>query len=194
MVPVFRAVALTVALLGSPLAAQSAAITDTATTFSFTMNGTEMTVSRRGASCPTSCVQPMQIAPGVATLAELEVIAFLQDAVSDGTGLLVDVRMPGTFSSGSLPGAVNVPVATFQPSNPYRNDLLSALGVTNLGASPGFSNAFSLVIFAGGADDQNAADAIKSLLDAGYPASKIRYYRGGASSWTTLGLNLSVGQ
>ncbi|MFP7672044.1 rhodanese-like domain-containing protein [Marivita sp. S0852] len=194
MVPVFRAVALTVAFMASPVAAQSSAITETTTTFTFNLNGTEMTVSRTGLSCPSSCIQPMQAALGVTTLAELEVIAFLQEAVGSGTGLLVDVRMPDRFSSGSLPGSVNVPVATFQPSNPYRDDLLSALGVTNLATTPDFSNAFSLVIFANGPDDTGAVDAINSLLDAGYPAGKINYYRGGASSWTTLGLNLSVGQ
>lgn len=194
MVPVFRTVSLAVALIGSPLLAQSSAITETARSFSFLMHGNEVTISRQGPSCPSSCVQPIQVAPGVDTLGELEVIAFLQNAVSTGSGLLVDVRMPSSFSSGSVPGAVNVPIATFAADNPYRDDLLSALGVTSVGTVPNFGSAFSLVIFGGGTDDKDAPTAINSLLDAGYPAGKIRYYRGGASDWTRLGLNLSVGQ
>ncbi len=194
MVSVRRAVIAAGLAAGSPLVAQSSAITEGATTFAFSLNGVEMTVTRSGPSCPSSCIQPISIAPGVETLGELEVIAFLQNAVSTGTGLLVDVRMPGTFSSGSVPGSVNVPLATFQPDNPYRTDLLSALGVSNPETAPSFAGAFSLVIFGNGPDDSTARDAIRHLLGAGYPPAKIKYYRGGASTWSALGLNISVGQ
>lgn len=194
MVPVFRAVLLTFAFSASPLIAQSSAITETARTFTFSMNGNDVSISRRGPPCPSSCVQPMQVSPGVSTLGELEVIAFLQNAVSGGSGLLVDVRTPNAFSTGSVPGAVNVPVATFAHDNPYRADLLSALGVTTSSGALNFGGAYKLVIFGGGPDDSDAPDAIESMLDAGYPAGKIQYYRGGLSDWTTLGLNLSVAQ
>ena len=194
MVPVNRTVAVAVACLGSPLLAQSSAITETARTFSFSMHGEEVTITRRGASCPNSCVQPMSVAPGVATLGELEVIAFLQNAVSNGSGLLIDVRMPTSFSTGAVPGAVNVPAATFAPENPYRPDLLSAMGVAGVDSAPSFASAFSIVLYGRGTDDKDAPNAINSLLDAGYPAGKIQYYRGGISDWTQIGLNLSVGQ
>lgn len=194
MVSVRRAVLAAGIAAGSPLIAQSTAITEGASAYSFTMNGVEMTITRSGPSCPSSCIQPMSAAAGVETLGELEVIGFLQNAVSTGTGLLVDVRMPGTFSSGSVPGAVNVPVATFLPENPYRNDLLSALGVSTPETAPGFAGAFTLVLFGNGPDDAAARDAITHLLGAGYPPSKIKYYRGGATTWSALGLNISVGQ
>lgn len=194
MVSVQRAVVAAALLFGGPLFAQSATITESASAFKFTMNGTEVMVTRNGLSCPSSCIQPMIAATGVDTLGELEVIGFLQNAVSSGSGLLVDVRMPATFSSGTIPGAVNVPVATFLPDNPYRADLLSALGVTNADSMPGFGGAFTLVIFGDGPDDQDANDAIKHLISGGYPADKIKYYRGGTASWSALGLNISVGQ
>jgi rhodanese-related sulfurtransferase len=194
MVPVFRSVGLTAALVGSPLLAQSAAITENARTFSFNMNGTELTISRSGPSCPNSCIQPISVTEGVTTLGELELIAFLQTTVGRGAGLLVDVRMPARFSAGTIPGAVNVPVAAFAPDNPYRTDLLSALGASNVQATPNFDAAFSLVLFAGGPDDKIAPDAIRNLINAGYPPGKIQYYRGGTADWSTLGLNLSVGQ
>lgn len=179
---------------GGPLSAQSASITEIASSFSFVLNGTEITVTRTGPSCPSSCVQPIRVSSGVDTLGELEVISFLQTAVSGGSGLLVDVRAPARFSSGSVPGAVNVPLATFLPENPYRSDLLSALGVTNANAAPGFAQAFTLVLFGNGPDDADAPNAIGHLLDAGYPDAKIKYYRGGASTWSTLGLSNSVDQ
>jgi rhodanese-related sulfurtransferase len=194
MVPVLRTVSLTAALFGSPLFAQSATITETDGTFTFNMNGTDVIISRTGPTCPNSCIQPISVIDGVATLGELEVISFLQNTVGRGVGLLVDVRMPSRFSAGTIPGAVNVPVATFSVDNPYRKDLLSALGATDVEATPNFDAAFSLVLFAGGPDDKIAPDAIRNLIDAGYPAGKIQYYRGGTADWSTLGLNLSVRQ
>lgn len=194
MVPVFRMVGLTVALFGSPGFAQSSAITETARTYTFSMQGSEVTISRNGPPCPGSCLQPMSVAPGVDTLGELEVIAYLQGAVSNGSGLLIDVRTPRDFSTGAVPGAVNVPVATFAPNNPYRNDLLSALGVKDVSTNPNFNRAFSLVIYGSGSDDRGAQDAINDLLNAGYPAGKIFYYRGGASDWAQLGLSLALAQ
>lgn len=181
-------------IAGGPLLGQSAAITESESSFSFTMNGSNMRVTRSGPSCPSSCIQPMRAAAGVETFGELEVIDFLQDSVSDGSGLLIDVRMPSTFSAGTVPGAVNVPVKTFRPDNPYRSDLLSALGVQTPDSRPGFADAFTLVIFGDGPDDADATAVIDHLLDAGYPAGKISYYRGGAARWSALGLNTTVGQ
>ncbi|MEN8658570.1 rhodanese-like domain-containing protein [Marivita sp.] len=194
MVSVRHAVIAAGIAASSPLVAQSSAITEGGSAFAFTMNGVEMTITRTGPSCSPSCIQPMTAAAGVETLGELEVIGFLQNVVSTGSGLLVDVRMPGTFSSGSVPGSVNVPVATFKPDNPYRADLLSALGVSNPETAPNFASAFSLVIIGNGPDDGAARDAIQHLLGAGYPPNKVKYYRGGASTWSALGLNISVGQ
>lgn len=194
MVSVGRVASAAVIAAGGPLFAQSAAITEEASTFSFSMNGAEMIVSRSGPSCPSSCIQPMIAAAGVDTLGELEVIGFMQSSVSAGSGLLIDVRMPAIFSSGSLPSAVNVPVATFSPDNPYLGDLLSALGVQETGSSRNFDRAFNLAVFGGGRDDGDVRDAIAHLINAGYPASKIKYYRSGISGWSTLGLNIAVGQ
>lgn len=47
----------------------------------------------------------MIAATGVATYGELEVLGFLETKVSDGAGLLLDVRSPHDFASSSIPGA-----------------------------------------------------------------------------------------
>ena len=49
-------------------------------------------------------VQPLQVAAGVATVGELEVIELLNRGAA-----LVDTRVPDSRSGVSLPGAVNIP-------------------------------------------------------------------------------------
>ncbi len=174
----------------APAFAQDTRITRDMARFETTLNGRALTIERNGPACPSKCLQPMQAASGIATIGELEVLDFLDSFASRGRGLLVDARLPEGFAAGTIPGAVNVPFATVQPDNPYRDDLLNALGVQG----NDFSNAFSLVFFAGGADADEAPRALRSLLDAGYPAEKLSYYRGGLKSWLALGLTTVVGQ
>lgn len=168
--------------------AQSSRITQDIAVFETTLNGRALRIQRNGVACPPACVTPMQAASGVATVAELEVLDFLDLFVSAGSGLLVDVRLPDGFASGTVPGAVNVPVATLRPENPYRDDLLNALGVR----AGDFSQAYDLVLLGGSAADPQAAEAVRSLLDAGYPATKLKYYRGGVAAWQALGLDLAA--
>ncbi|MFW2588466.1 rhodanese-like domain-containing protein [Sagittula sp. SSi028] len=175
--------------LALPAQAQSSRITQDMPQFEATVNGQTLNIQRNGAACPPSCVQPMQAATGVATIAELEVLDFIDAMVAKQRGLLVDVRLPEVFGAGTLPGSVNVPASTLSGDNPYRDDLLNALGVRN----GDFGQAFDLVLLGGGADDPSAAEAVRDLLDAGYPASKLKYYRGGVASWRGLGLDLATG-
>lgn len=72
----------------------------------FSLNGQSFTVTRdqnvnatipiefsfTSRACPPNCIQPMIAATGVATHGELEVLGFLETKVSDGAGLLLDVR------------------------------------------------------------------------------------------------------
>ncbi|MBP0483153.1 rhodanese-like domain-containing protein [Sagittula salina] len=158
--------------------------------FSTTLNGRPLTIERSGAVCPPACVQPMQAASGVVTIGELEVLDFIDLLVSDAKGLLLDARLPEGFGSGTVPGAVNVPASTLRPQNPYRDDLLSALGVEG----DDFSAAFDLVIFGAAADDPEAPGALRDLLAAGYPAAKLKYYRGGVQAWQGMGLSLAASE
>lgn len=171
-------------IAAAPVFGQSTRISDAVDSFSFSLSGRTVTIERNGAACPPNCLQPMQAAPGIATIGELEILDFLDLFVSAGKGLLIDARLPSGFAAGTIPGAVNVPFATLQPDNPYRDDLLAALGVR----AGDFGGAFDLVVFAGGADASEAGQALRSLLDAGYPPSKLKYYRGGMAAWQGYGL------
>jgi len=50
-----------------------------------------------------------------------------------------------------------------------------------------FSNAKELVVWGRAQTDINVRYAIRALLDAGYPAHKIRWYHGGLASWVFWG-------
>ncbi|GGG69657.1 hypothetical protein GCM10011415_16400 [Salipiger pallidus] len=177
-------------LSATAIAADPTRISSGITSATVAIAGETSTISRDGAACPPACIQPMIAAEGIATIGELEVLAFLEGAVTNGTGLLLDTRLPGAYAAGTLPGAVNVPEPTLQGSNPYRSDLLSALGARG----SDFSGAFELVLFAGGADGPEAGEGLRALLEAGYPAARLRYYRGGLAAWQALGLSVSAGQ
>ncbi|MFW2541058.1 rhodanese-like domain-containing protein [Primorskyibacter sp. 2E107] len=177
-------------LMAAPLCAQNTRISEDRDAFSVSLNGVSVRIERSGPACPPACLQPMQAAPGVTTIGELEILDFLDLFVAAGQGLLIDARLPAAYGSETIPGAVNVPAATLQPGNQYRDDLLNALGVRN----GDFSAAYDLVIFDGGADAPAAAEAVRDLLGAGYPATKLKYYRGGLSAWTGAGLSIAQGQ
>lgn len=140
-------------------------------------------------ACPPFCVQPMEIAPGLQTIGELELLDFLDTSVAQGRGLLIDARLPEWFEKGAIPGAINLPFSTLEASNPYRTEILSALGGTQAGTRWDFTNAFELAMYCNGPWCGQASRAISGLLEAGYPEEKIKYYRGGMQSWLLLGLN-----
>ncbi|WP_417207882.1 rhodanese-like domain-containing protein [Antarctobacter sp.] len=176
-------------LVGLPAFAQASHITEDRPDFSLLLNGQTLKISRSGVTCPPRCVQPMMAAPGVGTVGELEVLEFLEIFVGGGQGLLVDARLPDDYAAATLPGAVNLPATTLRADNPYRDDLLNALGVRN----GDHAGAFDLVVFGAGADDEEAPAALRRLLETGYPATKLKYYRGGLDSWRALGLTVAGG-
>lgn len=144
-------------------------------------------------ACPPFCMQPMVPVKGVAAVGELELIAFLQDQVAGGTGVLIDARLPEWFAKGSIPGAVNLPFATLNTDNPYVSDIMLALGATPLGGKAfDFGQAVDLMVFCNGAWSDQAMRALRSLRAAGYPADKLHYYRGGMQDWQILGLTVAL--
>lgn len=206
MIQTCRSIGMTLAVLAAPAFAQDVRITEDMPEVSIRLNGQVVTIgrvqdqdnrltgdfTRTSRACPPFCIHPMSAAPGVETLGELEVIAFLQDRVANGTGLLIDSRLPDFHAMGTIPGAVNVPFATLEASNPYRNDILRALGAVDLGDRLDFTNALDLVLFCNGPWCDQSPRAIRNLLAAGYPAERIGYYRGGMQAWLSVGLTVTT--
>ena len=55
-----------------------------------------------------------------------------------------------------------------------------------------FSNARQVVFWCNGPWCGQSPRAIKGLLELGFPAEKIAYYRGGMQMWKVLGLTIVV--
>lgn len=139
--------------------------------------------------CPPFCVHGMSAGEGVETVGELELIKFMETHVSEGKGLLIDSRIPEWFQKGTIPGAINVPFSVMSPDNQYRDKILQALGAKSENGTWDFSDATDLLLFCNGPWCDQSPRAIADLLKAGYPAEKIRYYRGGMQLWLMLGFN-----
>ena len=54
--------------------------------------------------CPPFCIQPIEVAPGVKTVGELEVVQFLAKG-----GMLIDARTVEWHLRGTIPSSVNIP-------------------------------------------------------------------------------------
>lgn len=190
--------------LSSVLTAETLPVTADAV---FTFNGQEFVISRTSTVDPTAisaisqsnnnclapCLSPMSAAENVPTLGELDVIQFMSSQVASGDGLLIDARLPRDRATGFIPASVNIPAATVSSENPYRDEILMALGAEQFQGIFNFNDAISLVVFDGGPATQDAPKLIVDLLAAGYPTEKIAYYRGGMQVWTTLGLSTTEG-
>lgn len=130
--------------------------------------------------CPNFCIQPMSPAPGVTTVGELELIALLQDP--DVT--VVDSRTPDWYMGGTIPGAVNMPYTEM-------TDRLGELGCELDFEGWDCTNARQVALFCNGLWCGQSPEAIRRMIDAGYPAERISYYRGGMQSWRVLGLTVA---
>lgn len=146
--------------------------------------------------CPPYCIQPMQLAPGVETLGELEVLGCLQRiAQGEGRLMLIDSRTTDWYVKGTIPGAVNIPYAQNMAGQAIdlpcvKKTLLDVFGVQETGGVYDFSDAHALAIFCNGPWCGQTPNYIRTLLALGYPAGKLKWYRGGMQDWCSLGLSV----
>ena len=144
--------------------------------------------------CPPFCIQPIVLAPGVETLGEREIIAYLTKMnAGDGTILVIDSRTPDWAKKGTIPGAVNIPWTSLNPAKgadpiSIGEILEDRFGARSLEGLWDFSDAKTLVMFCNGMWCGQSPSNIKTLLKFGYPSHKIKWYRGGMQSWSNLGL------
>jgi len=144
--------------------------------------------------CPPFCIQPGVLAPGVETIGELEVLDYLKK-MSDGDKsiMVVDSRTPDWVEKGTIPGAVNIPwdKLNIGKSDPItvQEILEKHFGARNQDGFYMFDNAKTVVMFCNGPWCGQSPTNIKGLLKIGYPAHKIKWYRGGMQDWESLGLS-----
>jgi rhodanese-related sulfurtransferase len=109
-------------------------------------------------------VQPMQLAPGVRTIGEMELIDHLERGLP-----VIDTRQPHFHRDATIPGARGI----------AHEQILDHLDELD----PGVPTVF----FCNGPQCKATPDAVQALLEAGYPTKAIHYYRGGMHDWMTLG-------
>lgn len=205
MKPLLSSSIVAVIVAGS-VSAQGVNIAQDMPEVSFSVNGRNYVISRiqepesqlnaeftkTSRKCPPFCIQPISAGQGIATVGEIEVIEFLKNDAQNGAGLLIDVRMPESYEKGSIPAAINIPISALEESNPYRDEILAALGAEKVEGIWDFGKARDLVLFCEGPWSAQSSSAIKNMLKAGYPAEKIKYYRGGMQLWLLLGLTTTT--
>ncbi|RMG59888.1 MAG: rhodanese-like domain-containing protein [Gammaproteobacteria bacterium] len=168
--------------------------------------------ARTSRKCPPFCIQPMHPAPGIETIGELELIDFMEHKLPDHEGYLIDARLPSWHRKGTIPGSINIPFTTFekQPDDLEVIEALELLGARqreggNLAESLrgwlaggqmtdywDFTDAKPVVLWCNGPWCGQSPRAIRALLKLGYPADKIKYYRGGMQMWQLFGLTTVV--
>lgn len=145
--------------------------------------------------CPPFCVQPMQAAPGVETIGELELLEYLKRITRrDESVMVVDSREPDWLKrSGIIPGAVNIPWTRLHPAHGDVQAIAETLELTFGAARTGvlwnFENAKTLVFYCNGIWCGQSPTNIRQLLALGYPPHKLKWYRGGMQAWKSLGLS-----
>lgn len=132
--------------------------------------------------CPGFCIQPMVPAPGVTPIGELELLDFLQDPEV----VVIDGRVRPDFEGGAIPGAVNVPYTE------------AADRLDELGCEPDFEGfdctgpgVKTVALYCNGPWCGQSPTAARRMIEAGFPAEKIHYYRGGMQAWRMLGLTVT---
>ena len=144
--------------------------------------------------CPPFCIRPIKLAPGVETIAELEILEYLQKLSQGDTSVLViDSRTPNWVEKGTIPGSINIPWTTLSLTAGGNSLSIAEILTDQFGVSQeddlfDFSNAKTLVMFCNGMWCGQSPKNIKSLIKLGYPADKIKWYRGGMQDWHILGL------
>lgn len=134
-------------------------------------------------NCPPFCIQPQKAADGTHTVGEVELI----DMLTAGDAVLVDSRTPDWFMTGTIPGAINIPYTQ------------AVERLAELGCDPDFDGTFEcsdakqVILFCNGLWCGQSPTAIRAMIEAGFPADRISYYRGGMQTWRLLGLTVAGG-
>ncbi len=145
--------------------------------------------------CPPFCINPISVAPGVETIGELEILVYLKKiANGDDSILVIDSRTPSWVKAGTIPGSKNIPWTGLSIGRGADPLSIAGLIIDEFNAIElsddtfDFSKAKTLVLFCNGMWCGQSPTNIRALLKMGYPANKIKWYRGGMQNWSNLGL------
>ncbi len=144
--------------------------------------------------CPPFCINPITLAPGVETIGEVEILDYLSKmSKGDKTIMVIDSRTPSWVAKGTIPGSVNIPWTKLAPQKGASPIDIAEILTTqfNVKEQEGlfdYRDAKTLVMFCNGMWCGQSPNNIRTLLRFGYPADKLKWYRGGMQNWSNLGL------
>jgi len=110
-------------------------------------------------------VQRLHAAPDVPTVGELELV----EMVNEGA-VLIDCRTAGSYGGRTIPGSVRIP----------HDEIVNRQAELDRQRRS--------ILYCNGPQCPQSPHAIRSLLEAGYPAQALAYYRGGMHDWVTLSM------
>ncbi len=125
----------------------------------------------------------------VETVAELEVINYIEQiSQGDDTIVIVDTRPSSAMLiTGMIPTAIHMEYKDLVLATNLQKTF-ATIGVTKNGKDWNFDNAKTLVLYCNGFWCGKSPKLIRKLLKKGYPAEKLKYYRGGMQAWRSVGL------
>ncbi|PHS70610.1 MAG: sulfurtransferase [Methylophaga sp.] len=150
--------------------------------------------------CPPFCIRPIKLAEGVETLGELEMLHYVKmKSAGVDSILIIDSRTPDWVAKGTIPGSINLPwtqLSIAKGASPFdiADILQEQFGVIEQEGLWDYSKAKTLVMFCNGMWCGQSPRNILMLLKFGYPADKIKWYRGGMQNWEALGLTTVKGK
>lgn len=134
----------------------------------------------------------MTLDDGLETYGELEVLAFIKEMQKNDELLLVDARTEQWYEYFTIPSAINIPFIHIKRPKEYEfefEDALRLFGVKILKNNEyDFSKVKTIVVFCNGPWCSQSPDMIFALLELGYPAEKMKWYRGGMQDWLSAGM------
>ena len=127
------------------------------------------------------------------TYGELEVLATIKEMQKNDQILLIDGRTEQWYEYFTIPGSINVPFIYFKRAQEFEfefEDALKLFGVKILKHNEyDFTHAKTIVVFCNGPWCSQSPDMIFALLELGYPADKMKWYRGGMQDWLSAGMS-----
>lgn len=140
----------------------------------------------------TGKLLPMHIHEDVTTYGELEVLAFIKHMQKDNDLLLIDGRKQAWYDYRTIPGAINLPFHHFKEREAFEFEFEHALRILGVviheDESLDFTQAKTIIIFCNGPWCSQSVAMIEALIEIGYPAEKISWYRGGMQTWLGAGM------
>ncbi len=159
-----------------------------------TFNTIEPDLALTSRPCPPYCIQPMALAPGVETIGELEMIDYLRARSAGNDNIIIIDSRDGDWPrrTGIIPGAVVIPwdklfLARNDPEK-VAEILEDKFKASRDSTFWSFAQSRTLVFYCNGPWCGQSPTNIKTLLALGYPANRIKWYRGGIQDWKALGL------